>query len=107
MTPNIPGTTGRGRGVRQPLNQAMQEYLSRFRRTRFIVENSIGILKNEFPFLKYCSRIRAPERVAAITLACVALHNIQNEHVHGQYDENFLDDVNQGIFPFEEFMFEV
>lgn len=98
MTPNIPGHTGRGRGQRRPLTEAMQEYLNRFRRARFIVENSIGILKNEFPILKYCFRIRRPVKVAAITLACVALHNMQNQHVHGDYDEEFLDDVELGKF---------
>lgn len=96
MTPNIPGFTGRGRGQRGALTIGMQEYLRKFRKTRFIVENSIGILKNEFPILKYTFRIRAPNKVAAITLACVALHNMQNEHRNGIYDEEFLENVQQG-----------
>lgn len=92
MTPNIPGYTGRGRGERRELTEAMQIYLARFRRTRILVERSIGILKNEYPVLKYCFRIRSSEKVAAIALACVALHNVQNLHVNGQYDGDMLND---------------
>lgn len=73
----------------------MQRFLARFRKTRFIVENSLGILKNEFPVLKYGFRIQEPQKVSAITLACVALHNMQNDHTHGQYDEEFLHEIEQ------------
>lgn len=96
ITPNIPGFTGRGRGGRRPLTEAMEEFLRRFRKTRMIVERSIGILKCEFPVLKYCFRIRRAQKVAAITLACIALHNLQNEYVHGEYDDIFFDDIDQG-----------
>lgn len=95
ITPNIPGHTGRGRGERRPLSIGMQRFLSSFRKTRFIVENSLGILKNEFPVLKYGFRIKEPQKISAITLACVALHNIQNEHRHGRYDEEFLREIEQ------------
>lgn len=101
MTPNIPGHTGRGRGVRRVLTDAMQEYLIRFRRTRLSVERSIGILKSEYPVLKYCFRIRHAQKVAAISLACVALHNVQNQHIHGRYDDGFFnddDDDERGTF---------
>lgn len=84
--------------MRRPLTHGMEVFLRRFRKTRFIVENSIGIIKNIFPVLKYGFRIRQHQKAAAITLACVALHNIQNEHVNGRYDEAFLDNVQQGSF---------
>lgn len=96
MTPNIPGCTGRGRGQRRPLTVAMERYLRSFRKTRFIIENSIGILKSEYPILKYGFRMREPHKVSAITLACVALHNMQNEYVNGRYDNAFLENVRRG-----------
>lgn len=96
MTPNIPGCTGIGRGQRRPLTVGMERYLRSFRKTRFIVENTIGILKNEYPILKYGLIITEPSKVSAITLACVALHNMQNEYVNGRYDNAFIENIRRG-----------
>lgn len=66
------------------LAQAVPIFLRAHRRTRFIVECSIGILKKEFPFLSQ-SRFRTPERTCLAVYACVTLHNIQNHWRHGSY----------------------
>lgn len=55
------------------------------KKTRFIVECSIGILKEEFPCLNYF-RIRNPVRITNAINACVALHNMQNKHRRGSYE---------------------
>lgn len=44
------------------------------RRTRFVVENALGILKNRFQCLKFI-RVRNPKKAAMILNACVVLHN--------------------------------
>lgn len=45
------------------------------RKTRSIVERSIGILKNRFPCLKDTLRVKSPTQAAEIVKACVTLHN--------------------------------
>lgn len=55
------------------------------RKTRFIVECSIGILKEEFPSLNYF-RIRDPVRITNAIYTCVALHNMQNRFKRGSYE---------------------
>lgn len=54
------------------------------RKTRFVIECSIGILKEEFPCLNYF-RIRNPIRIARAIYTCVTLHNMQNIHHRGSY----------------------
>lgn len=54
------------------------------RKTRFIVENSIGILKEEYPVLNYL-RVRDPIHISNIIYTCITLHNMQNKHRRGSY----------------------
>lgn len=89
MTPNIRNVNR----DRSPVEH-IQTYLEVFRRTRFRVENSIGILKIRFPCLKGL-RLASPLKVSNIANACVTLHNIQNKFKNEEYDffdENVLDE---------------
>lgn len=68
------------------------------RKTRFIVECSIGILKEEYPCLNYF-RFRKPERISNAISACVVLHNMQNKYHRGSYayDQIFNRIANGGL----------
>lgn len=66
------------------LAPAVPIYERLHRKTRFIVECAIGILKNEYPCLKHL-RIRNPTYIAAIIYSCVTLHNMQNNFHRGSY----------------------
>lgn len=66
------------------LAQAVPLFERVHRKTRFIVECSIGILKEEYPCLNYF-RFRKPERIANAIYTCVVLHNMQNRHHRGSY----------------------
>lgn len=80
MTPNI-----RNVNARDPdLAQAVQIFLRKHRKTRFMVECSIGIWKKQFPCLNHL-RVRSPRRMSIIIYACAVLHNMQNHHRHGSY----------------------
>lgn len=72
------------RNIRPDLAIGMEEYLRNHRATRFKVENSIGVLREQFPCLNQM-RVRSPTNIANIILACVTLHNIQNVYRHGSY----------------------
>lgn len=72
------------RNIRPELAIGIEEYLRSHRATRFKVENSIGVLREQFPCLNQI-RVRSPQNIANIILACVTLHNIQNVYRHGSY----------------------
>lgn len=59
------------------------------RKTRFIVECSIGILKQEFLCLRFL-RVKEPRNISTIIYTCVTLHNMQNAFHRGSYS---YDDV--------------
>lgn len=66
------------------LAQAVPTFERIHRKTRFIVENSIGILKEEYPCLNYF-RIRDPVRISNAIYSCITLHNMQNVYHRGSY----------------------
>lgn len=66
------------------LAQAVPAFLQAHRKTRFIVECSIGILKEQFPCLNHF-RFKTPAKVCTAIYACVTLHNMQNHFRHGSY----------------------
>lgn len=66
------------------LAQTVSTFLRAHRRTRFIVECSIGILKEQFPCLNHF-RYKTPAKVCTSIYACVTLHNMQNYFRNGSY----------------------
>lgn len=74
--------------IRQ-LARAVPMFLAAHRKTRFIVECSIGILKEEYPCLNHF-RFQTVERICIAVYACVTLHNMQNKFHRGlyNYDQN-------------------
>lgn len=74
------------------LAQAVPSFLIAHRKTRFIVECSIGILKEEYPCLNHF-RFQSVERVCIAVYACVTLHNMQNRFRRGSYRHD--DTLNQ------------
>lgn len=62
----------------------VQLYQTTHRKTRFIVERTIGILKEEYPCLNHF-RFKTPYRIATAIYACVTLHNMQNHYRRGSY----------------------
>lgn len=71
--------------IRPHLRNGIRSYLERHRKTRFIVECSIGIWKEQFPCLNHL-RIRDPVRISNLIYATATLHNMQNFFRHGSYD---------------------
>lgn len=67
------------------LQIASEVYLRKHRRTRFMVECAIGILKQQFYCLRYGFRFVEPRRVSIAIYACITLHNMQNFFKHGSY----------------------
>lgn len=67
------------------LEDAINSYKRKHRRTRFVVECTIGIWKEEYPFLNGF-RFRTPARISNAIYATATLHNMQNFHRHGSYD---------------------
>lgn len=65
---------------------AIELYLRKHRKTRFMVECAIGILKQQFYCLRYGFRFVSPKRVSTAIYACITLHNMQNFFRHGSYD---------------------
>lgn len=86
------------------LAQAVPLFLSAHRKTRFIVECSIGILKEEYPCLNHF-RFKSVERICIAVYACVTLHNMQNRFHRGsyRYDQtlNQMANRNDGMAPFD------
>lgn len=78
LTPNIPTDL--------PVN-GQERYLRRHKRTRQLVECSIGILKSKFPCLNYL-RLQSSEQCCRVILACITLHNIQIATKHDMDFEN-------------------
>lgn len=74
------------------LGRVVSLYEQIHRKTRFIVENSIGILKEEYPCLNYL-RVKNPVRISNIIYACITLHNMQNKYHRGSYA--FDDTLNR------------
>lgn len=68
------------------LQNAIEIYLRKHRKTRFMVECAIGILKQQFYCLRYGFRFVDPRRVSIAIYACITLHNMQNFFKHGSYD---------------------
>lgn len=61
------------------LAPAIEQFRKTHRKTRFIVERTIGIWKEEYPCLNYM-RIKDPIRISTVIYAAAALHNMQNKH---------------------------
>lgn len=79
------------------LAQAIELYQKAHRKTRFIVERTIGILKEEFPCLNYM-RIKNPSRISTVIYAAATLHNMQNRHRRGSYQyDAVLHRIAQGL----------
>ncbi|XP_055301640.1 putative nuclease HARBI1 [Sitodiplosis mosellana] len=70
--------------IRPELAVGIEMYRQNHRKTRFKVENSIGVLREQFPCLNQM-RVRSPTNISRIIMACVTLHNIQNNYRHGSY----------------------
>lgn len=88
MTPTV-----RNVNVVPALENAINLYKRKHRRTRFIVECTIGIWKEEYPVLNGF-RFRSPERISKAIYATATLHNMQNFHRHGSYDyDNHLNAI--------------
>lgn len=68
------------------LEDAAARYQRRHRKTRFMVECAIGILKHQFYCLRYGFRFTRTSRVCAAIYTCITLHNMQNFVRHGSYD---------------------
>lgn len=66
------------------LAQAVPAFLLSHRRTRFVIECAIGILKEEYPCLNHF-RFRTPSRISTAIYAVVTLHNMQNNYRNGSY----------------------
>lgn len=66
------------------LARGAQAYLKSHRKTRFIVECAIGILKEEYPCLNNF-RFQNPSHVCIAIYATVTLHNMQNIFRNGSY----------------------
>lgn len=62
----------------------VQLYQTTHRKTRFIVERTIGILKEEYPCLNHF-RFKSTYHIATAIYACVTLHNMQNHYRRGSY----------------------
>lgn len=75
------------------LEEAVPIFLRKHRKTRFMVECAIGILKAQFPCFNGF-RMKDPKRICVAIYACVTLHNMQNHYRHGSYR---YDDRLQGI----------
>lgn len=86
----------RQQNMAENLANGINQYRRKHRKTRYKVENSIGILREEFPCLNHM-RVRSPTNVNMIVMACVTLHNIQNRFRHGDYnyDQNLQRIVNR------------
>lgn len=69
----------------RPLAQAVSAFLQAHRKTRFIVECAIGILKEEYPCLNHF-RFQSVKRICSAIYACVTLHNMQNNFRNGSYE---------------------
>lgn len=70
-----------------PNDPQEQRFNVAHKRTRRIIENSIGILKNRFMCLKFL-RV-GPEFAALVVLACATLHNVARKG-------DFLVEVEEG-----------
>lgn len=80
MTPVIRNVIARDPALAQP----MERYLRKHRKTRFRVECTIGIWKEQFPCLNQL-RVRSPQRCSIIIYSCAVLHNMQNHYRHGSF----------------------
>lgn len=80
MTPNVRNVNA----MDPDLAPAVEIYLRKHRKTRFMVECAIGIFKEQFPCLNQL-RVRSPRRISIIIYACAVLHNMQNHYRHGSY----------------------
>lgn len=66
------------------LARGAQDFLKSHRKTRFIVECAIGILKEEYPCLNHF-RFKNPSNICTAIYAIVTLHNMQNNYRNGSY----------------------
>lgn len=81
----IPPTVRTANIGNRRLEPAIELFLQTHRKTRFIVERTIGILKEEFPCLNHM-RVKTPARISTIIYATVTLHNMQNHYRRGSYE---------------------
>lgn len=63
---------------RNPDDPVEQRFNRAHKRTRRLVENSIGILKERFPCLNHLRL--SPQKAAVVVVCCATLHNIACEH---------------------------
>ena len=85
----------------QPRTQPQVRYNRAHKRTRVIVEHSIGVLKKRFPCLHFglrCLTGRSP----AIIAACIVLNNIAILRRLEEPDENFAVDTEEPDGPVGE-----
>lgn len=74
------------------LDQTSKSYNVAHKKTRCLIERSIGILKNRFPCL-HKLRVKTPIYAAAVVKACVTLHNMCI-NVEGAPDEAVLQYID-------------
>lgn len=86
MTPTV-----RNINMVPEFENAINLYQRKHRTTRFIVECTIGIWKEEYPVLNGF-RFRSPVRISNAIYATATLHNMQNFHRNGSY--NFDRNLN-------------
>lgn len=93
----IPPTVRAAHNQIMELAPAIELYQQTLRKTRFIVERTIGILKEEFPCLNYM-RIKNTSRISTVIYAAATLHNMQNRHRRGSYQyDSVLYRIAQGL----------
>lgn len=89
----IPPTVSNINANIRRLANAVPRFERIHKKTRFIVECAIGILKNQFRCLRHL-RIKQPYKISTVIYACITLHNMQNKWHRGSYA---YDTVLNGI----------
>lgn len=64
--------------------EAVQRFLRAHKKTRRLVENSLGILKEKFPCLNYLRL--APNVACKVILTCSVLHNLEKRLGSSSYE---------------------
>lgn len=79
--------------LRNPEDPAQLRFVRAHKKTRWIIESAIGILKEKFPCLNYL-RVK-PAYACNIIKACVTLCNLTKHEAVNYDDEDFRDDGNE------------
>lgn len=85
---------------RNPDNPAEEAFNRCHKKTRRIIENSFGILKERFPCLNYL-RLR-PEFAGKIVIVCAILHNIASGIGRGSENMQPFEDTDNEIEELDE-----